>query len=638
MSDLSTTESITSIAILAHIDAGKTTLSEQLLFLSKKINTVGFVEEGLSTMDYLLEERRRGITIEAGFSSFRWRDRIINFVDTPGHVDFGVEVDCAIDAIEAAVVVISGVRKVQTQTYSAWHKLEEARVPHIVFINKLDYPECDVDDAIIDLEMAFDIRPLVMSYPYYEDDALLGVVDVISEKLVISKPRARSITLEEVPNSISDHVNKLRKEICEFVAENDELALEAYLGGELTSELIFEVLQQCFAAQSFTPIYCGSARMSAGVRLLANGLRFLTPSFSGHSNPHSDALILKIRNSHHLGRFYLIKAMNELIATEGMQLYHLDAEILESTESVRPGQLAALVSSNTFRIGDEISWTGDVILHGATPNYNPLIEVQMEACVGTNQVKLKTALEFFLESDPSLRVEFNEIVGNWRVCTIGEVQLQVLIARLRDEFGIEVNCGHPEICRKEKWKDIHLEFDHSTAWGTNSLRMDFSIEKYSHQEFEWNYYGRLGNEELVRTVIQSALNDYTHQGVNGMGELINLRFNFSNLIIEGQLLPGMLKKLVIDGLRENLTSKHVDILEPFMDMELVTPEEYSGKITADLKSRNAKIQAIESNGKINCVRCEIPLEETFGYATWLRDISRGRASYGLQYRDHKPLQ
>lgn len=629
--------SLTNIAILAHIDAGKTTLSERLLFLSNKINAMGLVEDGLATMDYLLEEKRRGITIEAGYSSFEWRNRVINFVDTPGHVDFGVEVDCALDSIEAGVLVISGIRKVQTQTYSAWHKLEERKVPTLIFINKLDNDQADVDETLIDFEMAFESRPLVMSYPYFDESGLVGVVDIISDKLVVSSPEKRGVEVQDVPDELSAQINRFRNELFEFVAESDESALELHLEAKLDANTVYQVLAKEFAKRSFSPIYCGSAKMLTGVRLLANGLKFLVPEYSGHINPQSDALILKVRNSSLLGRFYLIKAYKELVSRDGMQLYSLDAETLDKVESVRPGELAALVSSNVFRIGDEITWAGEVVLHGATPSYNPLIEVQMEPKSSEDQAQLKTALEFFGQSDPSLVVRYNDSIGNWKVSTIGEVHLQVLIARLQDEFQLEVQCGHPEIKKMEKWIYPQLEFEHSTAWGDNALSLTISVEPYSRQEYEWNYYGRLDNEELVKTVIQSALNDFTQQGILGVGQLINCRFNLSNLNIQGQLLPGMLKKLVIDGLKENLTSDHISILEPFMDMELITPEEFSGKIVSDLKSRNAKIQSIESDGKVNWVRCEIPLIKTFGYATWLRDISKGRASYGLQYHDHKEL-
>lgn len=629
------THSMTNIAILAHIDAGKTTLSERLLFLSNKISAMGLVEDGLATMDYLLEEKRRGITIEAGYSSFQWKNRTINFVDTPGHVDFGVEVDCTLDSIEAGVVVVSGIRKVQTQTYSAWHKLEDRKVPTLIFINKLDSPQAEVDETLLDVEMAFECHPLVMSYPYYEEEELIGVVDVISQKLVVSTPESRQVEILDIPENIAPQIQRFYSEVCEFVAENSEEALDAHLAGELKPEMIYQVLSEEFAKKTFAPVYCGSAKMMVGVRLLANGLKFLVPVYQGHSNPQSDALILKVRNSPQFGRFYLVKAFKSLISRDGMQLYGVDAETLEKQESVAPGELSALVSTSNFRIGDEIRWEGDVVLHGATPTYNPLIEVQMEPMEAEQQSNLKQALEFFLESDPSLKVKYNEHLGNWKVSTIGEVHLQVLIARLRDEFQVPVQCGDPEIKRLEKWQEPQLEFEHSTAWAENSLKIKFSIEPYSRQEFEWNYYGKLSNEELIKSVIQSALNDFTQQGITGAGQLINLRFNLSQLEVEGQLLPGMLKKLILDGLKENIKQEHIAILEPHMDMELITPEEFSGKITADLKSRQGKIQNIDSDGKHNWIRCEIPLIKTFGYATWLRDISKGRASYGLQYHDHK---
>lgn len=629
---------ITNLAILAHIDAGKTTLSERLLFLCNKISAMGLVEEGLATMDYLAEEKRRGITIEAGYSSFKWRDRSINFVDTPGHVDFGVEVDCALDCIEAGVLVISGVRRIQTQTYSAWHKLEERQTPTIVFINKLDNIQADVDETLIDFEMAFESKPLVLSYPFFDEvKGLHGVIDVISKKWVISEELSRNVEVKEVPKSIRSQIDKFYNEIIEFCAENDEAALNSHLADEqLSTEQIFNILSIELKERTFTPIYTGSAKTMDGVRLLLNGMRFLVPSFVEHQNPRAYAQVLKIRNSQQFGRFYLVKAFKVLVSSEAMNLYKLDGETLEPTQSVEPGDLVALICSPNFRIGDEIDWNGKVVLSGATPTYNPLIQVQIEAKTVEQQKELKKALEFFLESDPSMKLEYQESSGTWKVSTIGEVHLQVLIARLEDEFNLEVNCGNPEIQKLEKWIEPQLEFQFESTWNENSMSLSFSIEPFSRQEVEWNYYGKLKQEELVRAVMQSAVGDFARAGFLGSGKLVNARINLSNLNITGVLVPGMLKKLVLDGLNENVKPSQIILLEPFMDMELITPEEFSGKITADLKSRNAKIQGIESDGKYNWIRCEIPLVKTFGYTTWLRDISQGRASYGLQYHDHKP--
>lgn len=622
---------IANIAVLAHIDAGKTTLSERLLFHGKRIDVMGEVEEGLSTLDYLPEERKRGITIEAGYSRFEYKNRQFNLIDTPGHIDFGVEVDAALEAVESAILVISGVRGVQTQTMTHWRKLREKKIPVLALVNKMDQSAHQSLDILIEIEEALDQKPLVLCLPLYENSKLVGVLDVIHQKQILPKASdSREVLIRNLSSEQELQIKPYRQELLEQCALASDALMEKFLEDrEISAEEILAALAIRIQSLECVPVLFGSAKISVGLRSLLNALRYLFPAFQSHRQ-YAAGQIVKARFRKDIGRYYLYKALAAQNLT-GVKWFEIHAEELEDCSAPEPGVLCAVQSEYLWKMGDKVDAGGQVIsTHSEV--YLPLLKYSIEPEEPEQYSVLQSALELIRDTDPSLVLEKDEDGGCWEVSVVGEVFLDVLASRLRDEFGCAVRTGMPKVRCLESLKSEKNWV--AEAHGPNGLyRLDFSLS--SSVVDELILPEQLAQVEMVRAVLESVMGELHRKGFVGQGEAQPMRLVVNQLSGPEHLLPVPIKKMVLDALRLNLNEGDVLVLEPWIDVNIQVPNDTSGLVLDDLRRRGANIVDVVDRGAWLHLGAEMPLNKSFGYATDLRSVTKGHASWNMSFKEYK---
>ena len=631
--------SLKNIAILAHIDAGKTTLSERILFQGKTIHDIGNVEDGLATMDFLSEERRRGITIESGISYYNYKKEKVNLVDTPGHIDFGSEVDCVLSAIEGAVLVVSGVRGVQTQTLVNNQKLIEAKAPTLVFLNKIDLPEFKFDDSLIELEERFEKPILMLSLPC-ETAKGWGVIDVIAQKLIMTDGiESREFEALEIPPEMEYQSTRALKEIIETVAEIDDEVMECFLEKQIPAPgPLFKGLAKLVAKNEIMAVYSGSAKKNIGVRQLMNGVKFLIPQPVPVEYPGQVAKVIKVRHHADHPKIYLLKVIEESLAEAELfkgNLYSINAEQLTPISEVAQGDIVALDSELPFKIGDGILADGSVGQEGEVWAYDSLLHFKVEATQAEDVEKLGAGLKFFADIEPSMQLKYDGATGVYTVGAVGEVFFDVLVNRIRDEFGVEMTYGFPEVEKRESYQGSKSEFSETqeTEWGKIEVKgyVNSTVKQGINLVFNDS---SVENEDLVIMVIKGAIEEMAIRGILGQGRLNNLEVVIDTLKYSGRLLPGLLAKVVLHSVETAISKEDIGIEVPFVKLKLVAPEEYSNPLVADLNNREAKILNLDSNGKTISLEAEVSLERTFGYTTEMRNLTRGRGSHEIEYVGH----
>ncbi|MGL1936561.1 MAG: GTP-binding protein [Fibrobacterales bacterium] len=619
------------LSILAHVDAGKTTLSERILYLSKEIHTVGEVEEGLATMDYLPTEKEKGITIETGVSSYTWRDEQVDFLDTPGHIDFSAEVDCALYASQGAVLVICGQNSLETQTISAWNKIVQHNVTPLIFINKLDIEHADLGEVLIHIEEQIERHPIALNLPIYSNGTLTGVFDLISNVSIYSKS-GRKIEIDpSVPQGLEHEVQRYRKELIEAVAEYDDGLMEKYLMDEqIDPKDIIQHLAACFQDSKYIALCLGSAKQAIGVRQLLNTINIVFPSFS--TSRVGLCSVLKVRTFSGNGLMYIAQALTDIQFDqyEWWDAYGVKSEELVTIELVKKGEIFSFKSSFAFRIGDIVSEGGEREENIFNHRYNPLVKVQLEGNCSDDITKIDEALKIIDQTDPSLKVEPDYEKGCWDLYVVGEVHLDYIKDRLTHEFKCSYSSGEPHVQYFEELvHDIPLFFEENEFEGNKhsmALEMRRLHSKNYTYEIDSGTY-----PPFVDAVIKSAIEECVAAGVIGKGELRCVHFVIKDIKSTGSLIPGQLKRLLIDAIRYKIEISDIVITEPVMNIEIVVPNDYCGKLISDLQSRKSIVQKIETHGGHTHIRGEIPLKETLGYSIDVRTLTKGTTSFSLEY-------
>lgn len=631
-------QKIRNIAILAHVDAGKTTVSERILFTAREISSVGNVDEGLATMDYLPDEKEKGITIETGVNSFNWKEAKFNFLDTPGHVDFGAEVDQALNAADAGVLVISGSRGIETQTRAAWEKLREHQVPTMVFINKLDLGEQFLDTVLLDLEEEFERRVLLMNLPVHEDGKLLASGDVLMNIALCRDKAGRETKTCELGPEASKQRNRLWKELCEAASEVDDGILELLVTEHQPSvEQVTRALKTGFNKDLWLICYAGSALDSVGVRQLMTGLSLFSEVQPVEHVKNEIGKIIQYRYHRGAGGMYMFKSFVDLPAEnwpEGWNFKEIHAEDLHPTEHLAENGIYALQEELSSLVpGDVINNSGNVsrnLWHG---RYTSLMQTRLEASTEEDVDKIHQALALLDRSDPSLLVEYKAAEGCWIVSTVGEVQLDVLVSRLRREFRCAIQAGEPRVEYQERLEANPGRLKEAYQMPTGKVELELIPEVEEHGEYDLVW--ECSCPENVKAMIHSAVDEFRSLGIHGKGELTHLKMRVVRAESEGSPPPGAWRHVVQSIFQRQIPREIVGIWEPLMELEVSAPEEFCGKIIADMEKRGGKITLLDSDGKKNKIFCEIPLQEVFGYTKIVRSISKGTASNALRYKRHR---
>ena len=648
---------IRNIAILAHVDAGKTTLSERILFAAGEVRRPGKVEEGLATMDYMPEEKERGITIESGVAHFEWKNTWFNFIDTPGHVDFGAEVDMALGAVEGAVLVVSAASGVETQTIAAFRKLREAGVPVILFINKLDNPDYSLDETLINVEELLGVRPVLMALPEYTSGKMSGVLDVLSQSRLTHSETGEEVVDEgwnvEDGWDNSRELKKHYAEAVEFASNFDDEILKLAMDGKAVApKMLLRGLRRLALDKDYALCYAGSALEGYGVRSLITALSFFLPEVPEFSAGELGQVI-RLRHFKGVGEISLFRSHTAMERKEwpaGFEFSRLKANLLVPVEEIRPGDIYAMRAPFETELGQVINLDGtcsaqeDDARNMDAPEpqsirdkYRPLLQTRVE-CLGSEDYHhVEKSLNTLSRMDPSFRVQKDD-GGFWYLHTVGEVQLEVLLARLKREFGCEVRAGSPEVRWQERLCREVGPVENTFQVGPHKISIKLSASPLNSEAHDI----RLSAEFLetapreILAGVRSALLESTEIGVLGKGALVGVRFEVHEFTWTEGALPPMIKKACADAVIKLIKPADVRLYEPVMELSLECPVNFAGLVTGDIQSRDGKVKEIGGDGKTHFLKAEVPLRKIFGYATGVRSISKGTALYSMRLLGYRP--
>ena len=698
---------IRNIAILAHVDAGKTTLSERILFAAGEIHRPGRVEDGLATMDYMPEEKERGITIESGVAHFEWKNTWFNFIDTPGHVDFGAEVDMALTAVEGAVLVVSAASGVETQTLASFRKLRESRVRTILFVNKLDNPEYSLDETLINIEETLGVRPVLMSVPQFKNGKMCAMLDVLSQSRLVHSESGTEVLDDgwESDAGAAEERALLKKyydEAVEFASNFDDEILSLALENKpVPPKMLLRGLKALAASDEYVICYAGSALEGFGIRSLVTALSFFLPEVPTFGE-NELGQVIRLRHFRGVGEISLFRSHVDLLRRDwpaDFEFSRLKANMLLPVDEIRAGDIYAMVSPFETELGQVIylddncarrmsrqtkfdmtesnSWylseakvqrretrdergeraagtslraegeaisnaSGNAALNGnAAPsiseNYLPLLQTRVECVRTEDYAHVERSLSVLARMDPSFRVQKDD-GGFWYLHTVGEVQLDVLLARLKREFGCEVRAGSPEVRWQERLCREVGPAENTFQIGPHKMSISISASPLEGDAHDIRLSAEFMEKAPLEILagVRSALLESTEVGVLGKGPLVGVRFEVHRFEWTEGALPPMIKKCCADAVAKLVKPADVQLYEPVMELSLECPVNFAGLVTGDIQAREGKVKEIEGDGKTHFLKADVPLRKIFGYATGVRSISKGTALYSMKLLGYRP--
>ncbi|WP_018110826.1 elongation factor G [Thermus igniterrae] len=661
------------IGIAAHIDAGKTTTTERILYYTGKIHKIGEVHEGAATMDFMEQERERGITITAAVTTCFWKDHRINIIDTPGHVDFTIEVERSMRVLDGAVVVFDSSQGVEPQSETVWRQAEKYKVPRIAFANKMDKTGADLWLVIRTMQERLGARPVVMQLPIGREDSFSGIIDVLRMKAyTYGNDLGTDIREIPIPEEYLAQAREYHEKLIEAAADFDENVMLKYLEGEEPSEeeLVAAIRKGTISIQ-ITPVFLGSALKNKGVQLLLDAVVDYLPSpldippIKGttpegeeveiHPDPNGplSALAFKIMADPYVGRLTFIRVYSGTL-TSGSYVYNttkgrkervarllrMHANHREEVEELKAGDLGAVV-------GLKETITGDTLVGEDAPRVvlesievpEPVIDVAIEPKTKADQDKLSQALSRLAEEDPTFRVSTHPETGQTIISGMGELHLEIIVDRLKREFKVDANVGKPQVAYREtitRPVDVEGKF----------IRQTGGRGQYGHVKIKAEPLPRGSGFEFVNAIVGGVIpKEYIPAVQKGIEEAMQSGplIGFPVVDVKVTLYDGSYHEVdssemafKIAGsmaIKEAVQKGDPVILEPIMRVEVTTPEEYMGDVIGDLNSRRGQILGMEPRGNAQVIRAYVPLAEMFGYATDLRSKTQGRGSF-VMFFDH----
>jgi elongation factor G len=659
------------IGIIAHIDAGKTTVTERVLFYTKKIYKLGEVHEGAATMDWMPQEQERGITITAAATTCFWNDHRINIIDTPGHVDFTVEVERSLRVLDGAVVVFDGVAGVEPQSETVWRQADRYRVPRICFINKLDRTGADFWRCVDMIRERLGARPVPIQLPIGNEDKFRGIVDLITMKAIVYKVEDLGAEGKEIeiPADMLEAARAHREKMVEAVAEMDDELTHKYLEGHnLSPQDIKRGLRLGTLEYRIVPVLAGSALKNKGIQPVLDAVIDYLPSpldvppvIGEHPHTHKEvirtandsepfsALAFKIAADPYVGKLAYFRVYSGTLnagsyvfnATKGKRerigrILQMHANHREEIETVYAGDIAAAVGLKETFTGDTLSDPEHPIVLENIVCPEPVIEVAIEPKTKADQDKLGIALQRLAEEDPTFRVHTDEESGQTRIAGMGELHLDVLVDRMIREFKVAANVGRPSVAYRETIRRAaegnyrHVKQTGGKGqYGHVVIRIEPN-EPGKGYEFVDKIVGGTIPREYIKPIdmgIREALETGPHAG-HPMVDVKATLFDGSFHEVDSSEMAFRIAASM--ALKEAVAKASPVILEPLMRVEVTLPEQFLGDVIGDLNSRRGHVEAMESRGSTQVVRARVPLAEMFGYATDLRSMTQGRASYSME--------
>ena len=669
-------ETLRNIGIMAHIDAGKTTTTERVLYYTGRTYKIGEVHDGAAVMDWMEQEQERGITITSAATTCSWNDHIINIIDTPGHVDFTVEVERSLRVLDGAVAVFDGVAGVEPQSETVWRQADKYNVPRICFINKLDRTGADFDAGVESIIERLEARPAVMHIPIGAESDFVGVIDLIQLKAHIwTKDDGSEWDINELDETQKDIAQKKRAELLDVVAEADDKVLEKYLNDEEISDEEFKLAVRKGTLKGlFVPVLAGSAFKNKGVQLLLDAIVDYLPSpldidpVKGYKpgdeevemeREHSDeepfsALAFKVMSDPHVGkltyfRLYsgkLNKGDKVVNTTTGKEerigrILRMHANSREDIDSITTGDIVAGVGIKNSKTGDTLSDPNNQIQLETMTFPDPVISVAIEPKSKADEEKLSEGLQKLAEEDPTFKVHSDEDTGQTIISGMGELHLDILVDRLKREFKVEANIGKPQVAYKEALKgSANIEAKYIRQSGGRGqyghVVMEFEPISDEYEFIDLIKSGRIPREYIpsVNAGVKAAM----ESGVLAGYPLVNVKATLVDGSYHDVDSSEMAFKIAGSmALKDGAKKAGVKLLEPIMHVEVVTPEDFMGDVVGDLSSRRGKIAEMGQRGAAKVVSATVPLSEMFGYATDLRSRTQGRATFTMQFDSYEDV-
>lgn len=660
------------IGIMAHIDAGKTTTTERILYYTGKIHKMGEVHDGAATMDWMVQEQERGITITSAATTCFWHDHQINIIDTPGHVDFTIEVERSLRVLDGAVGVFCAVGGVEPQSETVWRQADKYKVPRIAFVNKMDRIGADFFSCLDGIRERLGHNPVAIQLPIGAEADFVGVVDLIKNKAIIweGDELGSDFHEKEIPSELRAEAEEYREKLIDAVAEEDDSLLEKFLNGDkISEEDIWSALRKSCLSLKVVPVLCGTAFKNKGVQPLLDSIVKLLPCpldlppvkgvlpikpdkeierKPSNKDPFS-ALVFKIAYDPFVGHISFLRVYSGQMKV-GQKYYNsakkkqekigkilqIHANKKQEIQELKTGDIAAVVGLKFTTTGDTLCDSSDQILLENINFPDPVIDIAIEPKTKSDEEKLGDALKMLSLEDPSFQVKVDEETGQTLISGMGELHLEIIVDRLLRDFKVDANVGKPQVSYRESISStVEEECVYDKLIGSKNQFARVKLRVSPMERGKGFVYNNLSEAHVPSDFIDACKKGVEESLDNGalIGyPVTDIQVEILDMESKEDESSDLSFKIAASlAFREACLAAQPILLEPIMDTEVVTPEEYMGDVMGDLSSRRAKIQKMDSRNKDQVVIAMTPLKEMFGYATTLRSVSQGRASYTMKF-------
>lgn len=662
------------IGIMAHIDAGKTTLTERILYYSGRNHRLGEVHEGNTTMDWMEQEQERGITITAAATSLQWNGYRINLIDTPGHVDFTLEVERSLRVLDGAVAVLDGVNGVEPQTVTVWRQADKHHVPRICFVNKMDRVGADFKLSVQTLVDKLHANPIPVQIPLGAEDQFSGVIDLLKMKVLKWSEEALGASLLEfeIPENLMSAAERAREQLVEKAAElSDELTAKYLNGDVISNEEIRSALRRGTLSLKCVPVFCGAAFKNKGVQPILDAVIDFLPSpldvqnIVGHDPKDSDkafecktdfespavALAFKIAADSFSGSLTYIRVysgtvkagealLNPRLGTREriQRLVKMHANSREEIKELKAGDIGAVIGLKNTATGDTLCSVGRPVVLESIDFPEPVISVAIEAPSTAEQEKMIQGLNRLVQEDPSSSIKVDPETGQTLLSGMGELHLEILVDRLLREYKVKANVGRPQVSFRETIMaptQGQGAFEKEVAGKNQFAAVEIALEPRSEGSgilFENTLSKDLKIDRDLIAAVEQGLKEAAEVGPLGGYRMVDLKLTLKALQLRDNESTELACKVAATmAFRNALASSKVQILEPIFEVEILTPEEFLGNVVGDVNARRGKILSYETKNQMQSVQTEIPLMSLFGYATDIRSLSQGRATFSMKF-------
>ncbi|AST57875.1 translation elongation factor G [Thermoanaerobacterium thermosaccharolyticum] len=670
-------DKVRNIGIMAHIDAGKTTTTERILFYTGKVHKIGEVHEGNATMDWMEQEQERGITITSAATTCYWKDHKINIIDTPGHVDFTVEVERSLRVLDGAVAVFCAKGGVEPQSETVWRQADKYKVPRLAYVNKMDIMGADFFNVIKMMKDRLNANPVAIQLPIGKEDTFVGIIDLIKMDAIIYEDDLGTISEEvEIPDDLKDLAQEYREKLLEAVSEQDEALMEKYLEGEeITEEEIHAALRKGTINNELVCVTCGSSYKNKGVQPMLDAVvRYLPspidiPAVKGmklnsdeeierkaDDNEPFSALAFKIMADPYVGKLAFFRVYSGTLeagsyvlnSTKGKKerigrILQIHANHRKEIDKVYTGDIAAAVGLKDTTTGDTLCDENQPILLESMEFPEPVIRVAIEPKTKAAQDKMAVALQKLAEEDPTFKTYTDQETGQTIIAGMGELHLEIIVDRMRREFNVECNVGKPQVAYKETiTKPVRIEgkFIRQSGgrgqYGHVWLEME-PLERGQGYQFENKIVGGVIPKEYIPAV-DAGVQEAMENGILGGYEVVDVKVSLVDGSYHEVDSSDMAFKIAGSmAFKEGMKKGGAVLLEPIMEVEVVVPEEYMGDVMGDINSRRGRIEGMMDRAGAKVIRGMVPLAEMFGYATDLRSKTQGRGTYTMQFSHYEEV-